>query len=424
MGSRFLFYISAFLIYAASAFPSVAQNRYTPMPPALDGSMMPYDFKGCAQTPYLPDSLTPVYAAYVARHGARYLSGPKKIESVMNALDKGRNSGTLSPTGEAFLALMEKVRSANTDNWGDLSPIGVGEQRRLGKRIFNTMKRLSLPDIHVNAISSHISRVVMTMYEFTNELIRNNDFLATATDEGLQFDSLLCCFSYDRAYANYRTDQGDWKAVYDDFVEHEVSTGPARNLFTRTNLDDHELRKLTLDMYEVLKANRAADLPAPTTQWMSEQEYYNCWRASNLQHYLRNSITPLSSLAATATAPLLRRIIADTDAALAQRSPSPTLNGYFGHCETLLPLFALIRLPGCYDDNPDYYNLEKSWKIQNISPLGANLLILVSRAPSGEHYVALQLNGCTVRPVTGQPDIVSWSDLRSYWTSLLAQYPR
>lgn len=424
MTHRFVSYISALLLCFAAFLPAAAQERYIPLPPSLDGSMMPYDFKSCTQTPYLPDSLTPVYAAYVARHGARYLSGPKKMEVVMAALDKGRNTGTLSTTGEAFLSLMEQVRAANTGNWGDLSPVGVSEQRNLGSRVFHTLTRLSRPDTRVNAISSHVSRVVMTMYQFTNTLIRNNDLLSTTTDAGPQFDSLLCCFIADREYADYRSSRGNWRPVYDDFVSRHVSPQPARRLFTSTDLDDSQLRKLTLEMYEVLKGDLAAGLPAPTTRWMSEQEYHGCWLASNLQHYLRNCITPLSSLAGQATVPLLRRIISDADSALGHLSPSPAINGYFGHCETLLPLLSLLRLPGCYYDSSDFRDLDKSWRIQDISPLGANLLILFTQAPSGRHYVTLQLNGRTVRPITGQPDIVAWSDLRDYWLSLAHQFSR
>lgn len=407
--------------YAAFSFSAGDRTKYAPLPPALDGSMMPYDFAACTQIPYLPDSLSPVYAAYVARHGARYLSGPKKVKAVLDALDKGRNTGTLSPVGEDFLALMNIIRTANEGNWGDLSPAGIREERLLGRRMAETLPALADSGVRMEAISSYVPRAVMTMYQFSNQLIRLNDRMSVATDEGPGFSPLVCCFSTDSAYAAYRRD-GDWKAVYDDFVKRYVPTAPARRLFTSTGLSDRELRRLTLDMYEVLKANRAAGLPAPTTRWMSVNEYTRCWKASNLQHYLRNSVTPLSTAAARATSPLLNRLISDIDHALASPDHAPAINGYFGHAETLLPLLSLIRIPGCFDMPLDYDTLDSCWKIQDITPLGANLLVLIARAPSGEHYVALQLNGRTVKPMKGYPDIVRWSDLRQYWLDLIAAY--
>ncbi len=418
-----LVWVTLLLISCIAPAHAQNKNRYVPLPPVLDGSMMPYDFSACTQIPYLPDSLTPVYASYVARHGARYLSGPKKMEKVLKALEHGRNTGTLSDTGEAFLSLMNLVESANEDNWGDLSQTGIRAERLLGKRMFETLPRLADKNVRINAIASHVPRVVMTMYQFTNQLIRLNDKMEVRTNEGPQFDSLVCCFTYDREYAEYRKD-GDWKPVYDDFVRRHVSGAPARRLFTKTSLSDRQLRDLTMDMYEVLKGNRAAGLPAPTTQWMTVAEYQACWRASNLQHYLRNSVTPLSSVAARATSPLLRRVIADTDSALCNTAIQPVINAYFGHAETLLPLLSLIKIPGCFDLPLDYDDLDDCWKIQNITPLGANLLLLISRGPSGTCYATIQLNGRTVAPMKGQPDIVPWSTLRAYWQTLMASYAR
>lgn len=413
------------MIAAAICFltllPGFTAEHYVPLPPALDGSMMPYDFSSCTQIPTLPDSLTPVYVSYVARHGARYLSGPGKAEKVMKALEKGRNTGTLSDTGEAFLKLMTEVMEANDGNWGDLSPVGISEEKRLGTRLHRILPALSEGGTGVEGISSYVPRAVMTMYQLSNQLIRLNDSITVRTDEGHQYSPLLCCFSADTAYARYRRD-GDWKPVYDDFVERHVSGAPARRLFTHTDMSDRHLRDLTLEMYEVLKGNRAAGLPAPTTRWMSVAEYEQCWRASNLQHYLRNNITPLSTEAGSATAPLLRRIIDDTDRATAYDCPQPAVNGYFGHAETLLPLLSLMNIPGCFDLPLDYTRLEDRWKIQDITPLGANLLILIARAPGGDLYAALQLNGRTVRPLKGHPDVVRWSELRDYWLNLIREY--
>lgn len=411
--------ISTFMFFG----PLSAAERYSPLPPHLDGSMMPYDFSICTQIPYLPDSLKPVYAAYIARHGARYLSGPEKLEPVIKALENGRNTGTLSDTGEALLSLMENVKDANEGNWGDLTPIGMKEERQLAARLHQTMPSLSENGTYINAISSYVPRSVMSMYQFTNGLIRLNDSVVVKTDEGHQFSPLVCCFSADKNFSAFRKN-GEWRPVYDEFVERNVSAAPARRLFTSTSLSDRQLKELTLDMYEVLKANRAASLPAPTTQWMSVAEYRKCWEASNLQHYLRNSISPVSSLAANATAPLLINILDVTDQAMAQRNPTPAVNAWFGHAETLLPLLSLINIPGCFNLPLNYDKLDECWRIQDITPLGANLLILISRAPSGEHYVALQLNGRTVKPIKGKPDVIKWTELRQYWLDLLAGYNR
>ena len=406
------FYL-VYLLLAALTAPVIAQE-YAPLPPRLDGSMMPIDFSTFTQPPYLPDSLRPVYSCYVARHGARYLSGPQKLKPVVDALQAARNAGTLSDEGDAFFTLIDHIREANNGNWGDLSPLGYKEERRLGERLFDILTPLGGNNPEVTAVSSYVPRCVMTMYLLTNSLLRCNDRITVSTDEGRRFDRLLCCFSADSAYADYRKN-GNWKPVYERFVKNNVSPAPARRLFTSTDLSEYELQVLTLDIYEVLKANRAADLTPPSTRWMSEQEYYNCWRASNLQHYLRNNITLLSDLAGRATLPLLDELITKIDHAADMDYPNPVLDTYFGHAETLLPLLSLMQLPGCYMLTDNFDTLEREWKIEEITPLGGNLMILLSRGPSGLTYVSLQLNGRDIRPIKGKPDIVAWSDLREFW---------
>lgn len=395
-----------------------AQVKYTPLPANLDGSMMPYDFSQTTQASFLPDSLTPVYASYVARHGSRYLSGPGKIAPVIEALQAGRNLGTLSEKGDAFFTYIENIRKANEGHWGDLSPVGYEEEAKLARRLYAIVSPLHDNNSRVNAVSSYVPRCVMTMYLLTGGVIRENDGLMTSTDEGHQYDRLVCCFTADSLFSLYRK-HGDWKPIYDEFVEKNISINPARSLFVDTKLTDSELRKLTMDIYEVLKANRASGLPAPTTEWMSVEEYSSCWRASNLQHYLRNNITPVSDLALQATTPLFDAIIGNIDRAVQMNVPQPVLEGYFGHAETLLPLLSAMKLPGCYEMNEDYERLDKQWKVQNITPLGANLLILISRGPSGRHYASLQLNGRTIRPIPGKPDIVTWTELRDFWKTCL-----
>lgn len=409
------------LILSLLPFAAESADRYTPLPPDLDGSMMPLDPSRFTQTLVLPDSLEPVYALYVARHGSRYLSGPKKVTALADALQKGVNTGTLSTEGEAFFIEIKDIISANDDNWGDLTALGAREQRVMGKRVFEMLTPLRQPEAGVRAIASYVPRCSMTMYEFCNQLARCNDRISVATAEGPRFSPLLCFFSSDREYAEYR-EHGDWQHVYNDFMRRHVSAEPARRLFTRTALTENELREMTMQMYEVLKANRAAGLSAPTTRWMSAAEYRGCWEADNLRHYLRNSVSSLSTLPARAAAPLLIDMINRTDQAVTAKTLTTVMNGYFGHAETLMPLLSLIKIPGCFALPRDFDSLDKEWRVQDITPLGASLLMLVSRSRSGVHYVSMQLNGRTVRPMPGLPDIVPWSELKAYWNDLMEAY--
>lgn len=411
--------IAGTVIFALTGLiPIGATAQYEALPPELDGSMMPYDFAAYDPIPSLPDSLTPVYAGYVARHGARYLSGPKKIKSVMDALKSAESDGTLSATGREFLQFMKQIERANEGHWGELSPVGVAEQQKLGESMFAMLPALNDSNARVNTIASFVPRAVMTMYQFTHRLILLNDSVSVATCEGSQFSPLLYMFAENPAYAGYRKD-GAWKHFYKEYAKQTLPTEPARRLFTTTTLSDKHLRDLTLDIYEVLKGNRAASLPAPTTQWMSEAEYRACWQVSNLQHFLRNSVSTFSDIPAVATIPLLQRIIADADKALADTTESVVLNGYFGHAETLLPLLSLIGIPDCQNLHGNYAEIGSCWKIEELTPLGANIVFLFAEAPTGRYYVTARLNGRNVALIPGQNGPVEWTKLKGYWLDII-----
>ena len=415
------------------SLPILAVGKPTTLPANLAGSMMPYDFSYTDSKPIWPDSLTPVYVARVARHGARYISSPKKLEKLQEAISKATAAGTLTKEGRRFSALLESVEDATGSQWGRLSEVGCKEEVGLAKDLYTLLPGL-MKKARVNAISTYVPRVVMTMCQFNHELTALSSDINITASEGRQYSYLLRCFTADSLYSSYR-DNGDWKKVSEKLMDSIVSPEPARKILgALSGFDNHKFRKLTLEMYDVLQSLTAFGMPAPTDEFMSAADYKACWEVDNLEHYLRNTDTPLSSLAGKASSPLLARIIADADASLNARLVDMTIKGadmnqaeapgrydanfYFGHAETLMPLLSLMRVPGCYDDSADFPTLSSRWKDYEIVPLGANLDIIFLQSPSQRTSVALRHNGRFVAPMSGAL-IVPWTDYKAYLTELM-----
>lgn len=410
------------ILSAALPGESAKKDDYKALPSIYNGSMMPYDFSACDKNVAWADTLTPVFLSYTARHGSRYLSSPKKIEKIRKALATAEEKGQLSEHGKEFYALLKSVTEISDGKWGLLSGVGVSEEFRLGSDMAAMLPRL-MKEGKVKSISTSVPRVIMTMDQFVHALEIPNQNLELYTGSGKRFDPLLCCFIADTVYARYRK-KGNWKADYDKYVDTHVSDAPAARLFKKGYIKDKgKLRRLSIEMYGMLQAFTAFGEPQVTTRWMSEEEYRGCWQSSNLLHYFRNNITPLSDAAGKASTPLLRRIISDIDLGLSELGSEDAervkMAGYFGHAETLLPLFSLMRLPGCYDMSGDYENLENVWKIEEITPLAANLAIVLLQGPSGTVYASVRLNGRNIAPVPGKGTVLKWNDLQSYWHSLL-----
>ncbi|MDE5903387.1 MAG: histidine phosphatase family protein [Muribaculaceae bacterium] len=417
----------------ASTLPIWSAARYSELPAPLDGSMSLYDFNA-TEPSALPDSLTAVHIDYVARHGARYLTSESKLKSCEKALQTARERGSLTQKGKDFMKLLESVRSNTAGQWGLLSDIGKEQEWRLGREMARMFPTVFSRDeaarkngsatgydagTSVESVASYVPRVVQTMDIFTVAIADEYTGIDTQSASGHAYDRLTRFFVTDKAYDAWRK-SGAWKSVYDDFVARHISTAPALRLVgNHSGLRDNELRKLTYDIYKVLQGMRAASLPAPTDEWMSEAEYRACWEATNLEKYFQYSISPLSELPAEGAKSLLYRLLGNSvdfsDDALGRG-----LTGVFGHAETLLPFFSLLGVGNPAAPVSDYDALASQWSDAELTPLGANIAVVYAVSASGRKYASMRLNGRNVPPIAGRSDlVVPLADLQDYWLKRL-----
>lgn len=396
------------------------------MPAADAGPMLPYDFSLCDKNVAWGDTLQPVFVSYTARHGARYLTGPGKFKKLFNALTKAQKENLITENGKIFLNYLKYIKEYSAGKWGLLSETGIEEEQKLGADMARMFPEL-LKEGFVESESTSVPRVIMTMYQFMHAFEIPNENLEMTASSGNRFDSVLRCFDYVEKYSEYRTNKGKWNKYLPAMVEKNVSPEPARKMFKEGFVKgDKELRDLTYDIYSALQGCNACGYAEPPMKFLSEKESYGCWVVNNFKHYMRNSINPVSDIAGRSTLPLLRKIISDMDIASAEakngKYPDVRMKGNFGHAETLLPLLSLMRIPGCYWYSKDYDKLENEWKIQDVTPLAANLMVVLLRGNNGEMYVSVRHNGVNVEPVPGKGKVLKWSDLKSYWENLAAKY--
>lgn len=383
--------------------------------PRLDGTMMPYDFSISDTVRPWGDDLKPVFINYIARHGARFLSSEKKVESIRKYLLDADREGRLTAKGRGFLRLTDTVIAKTAGRWGALNATGIYEENRLGDEMATLCPEL-LGKGNVKAISSYVPRVVMTMYEVCHALARHSSYLDIEASEGRKFSPLLRYFTTDSAYVAY-LDHGDWVKVYDAFVAENVPTAPAALMITGET-DTSRLRKLTMDAYGILQSLRASEIAGNPEEWFTEKEYAACWKADNLKHYLQRSANRFTDTGMEAAKPLLENIVATADSAFAGEETDVAMLR-FGHAETVIPLFALMRLEGCYSPHASADGLAQRWKDWEVSPLGANLLMVCLKDDTGHDFVALRLNG--VWQTFGGKKIVAWKDLRHKWSSIIGR---
>lgn len=405
--------LAALLFWLTGIYSATAQP-FRELPPELDGTMMPIDLSRCDTVPVWGDTLKPCGAVYVSRHGARFLSSENKVRKLEKTLSEARASGTLTPKGERMMSLLDSVRRHTDGQWGALSDIGKQEQRILARQM-HALAPMLMDTARIYARATYVPRVVMTMYEYCHTIAWLSSRVEVSTAEGHRFDSLLRFFKTDRGYAEYISD-GAWKSVYQDFASHNVPTAPAVSL-VGTGPGDEKLREITMDMYGVLQGMRAVGLPAPTDYWMSEADYRRCWETANLDHYLLRSANAVSDLAPRSARVLLRAMLSSLGS---QAAAGGEMDFFFGHAETVMPLFALMRLPGCFCPELPMREVAERWKDYEVSPLGADLAIFLLRSESGRLYVAMRLNGKFI-PMPGSiRKVTDWLEFKTFYGKMAA----
>lgn len=385
------------------------------LPDSLLGTMALLELP--SYLPAVPDSLTPVFLTHIGRHGARFMTSDANAKSLQQNVDKSKLK---TREGVAMLRLIAEIDSVTADRWGQLTAVGEREQcavadlcRRVAPRLFDCG--------NVCAVSTYVPRAVMSMYSMCHRFSELSYDVEIATSEGREYDGLLRFFKTDSVYARYIA-SGDWHRVYDEYVARHVPTAPAERLLGQMskNVTTAHLRQLTMDIYAVIQSLPAAGIKAPDVEFLTPEEMRQCYYASNLSHALVRADNHLTSLPDSAAAPLLRNILDGIDNAL--NTPGYARASLrFAHAETVMPLFSLMRLPGCFiarDATPEV--IARGWKTADISPLGANLIVVIYAAPSGRHYARVLLNGRDI-DVLGRGDsvYVPWSALHAFWLSCL-----
>lgn len=375
------------------------------------GSAMPYPVpQGRIAT---PDSLTPVFINHVGRHGARFPASPKATANLMAALQKADSLGTITPDGRRLLALTQTVADVAHNYWGALDSLGKAEQRGIASRMF-----LEFPELFmggkVNAISSYSPRCVMSMYEFTHQLDRLNNNVEITTNSGRNNSPLMRNFDIDTQYINYVRSQ-IWKTPYDDYAATQITSAPLRRVLGNNfPLQAKETSDLATDEYSFIAGLAAMGIDIDISKYFTNSEFNALWSCHNLKQYLQRSANTLSSAPMEVASPLLLDLIRSTDDAVAGKS-NCTVMLRFGHAETLLPLYAMMRLNGAYYLTNYFDTVGLHYKNFELVPMAANIQIILFRDDRDGYCVRVDLNEHPIPLLPNDNRIyIPWTEARNY----------
>lgn len=379
-----------------------------------EGSLTPYPTDVAPEEH--PDSLTAVYINHVGRHGARYPSSSANCRALKSALMRADSLGTITPTGRSLLRLTDNVIRLSAGRWGALDSLGIAEQEGIATRMVRNYPELVGGDAEVEAISSYSPRAMMSMYAFTHRMDRLNNETTFHTSTGRVNSPLMRPFDTLQAYIDFR-DNKVWEHTYNEYFDESCpTTAIMRALGSRYPFANAaEVRDLAYSEWAVVAGCSAMSVEVDPLLYFTPDELNAVWSCFNLRQYLRYSASTVSTVPAEIAAQLVLDLIKTTDAFIAGEHET-TIRLRFGHAETLMPLFSLLRLRGCYYLTNYFDTVAQHWRDFDIVPMAANLqLVLFKSRNSGHYYLRADLNE---RPIPLLPNsdsiYVPWEQAREY----------
>lgn len=403
-------------LVATAADPTATHYSYA----ECQGSAMPYPVPDQTQRA-IPDSLTPVFVNHMSRHGARFLSSSKYTSTLSRYLGRADSLHTITPAGRELQKLCNTVVRNTAGRWGALDSLGMAEQRGIASRLHALVPSLFI-DTKVNAISSYVPRCVASMDEFTHQLTRLNNRVEIYSASGRQNSPLVRPWTHDKDYKEY-IDSKQWHEVYDSYVDATAPLTVAKKILgDKYPFAPGEAQDVSLAVYKVVAGCAAMAIPADASKYMTIEEYNALWSIENLHHYLTHSASTLSQAPMDMASALLTDLMETMDQAV-KGSNEYAVMLRFGHAETMMPLLALMRLPGCYYMTNYFDTVGLHWRDFHVVPMASNIQMFLFKSKTGRYYVRVDLNEVPVPLIPGRSDLYTpWEKAKEYMTRCLPLY--
>ena len=430
--------LSAGILLALSLTTSVSaatENERTDMPDRYQvGSQYlayPRPAYGMPELTATPKDYVPFHIEHYGRHGSRWLLKDADYDRPVEALEKAKANGKLTPRGEQLLGQLSKIAADSKGRVGELTPLGHRQHRDIARRMTENFPEIFVPGTHVDAKSTVIIRCILSMANEIAELQRICPELIVTCDASRTTQKILAYNSTDSVAKKLgREAEKKYEPLFDEkYSDHSAFISKIFNdpQFVADSLDE---KKIFTDIFEITTNAQSHDDQPDLYDIFTTEELNNEWKAQNAGWYLSAGNTSITNNRIPYNQRvLLRNIIESADTAMV--SPRLSANLRFGHESIVLPLTILMELDGNDFDTTDIENLPAHWRNYEIFPMGSNIQIIFYRPAENpslspdDVLVKVLLNEKEVTlpldPVSGP--YYKWSDMRDLYMSKLDAFP-
>lgn len=368
-----------------------------------------------------PKGYEPFYISHYGRHGSRYLIGDNDYKWVLDQMEDAHQAGALTPLGKDALLRLRQVWIEAEGRGGDLSPLGVRQQKAIAKRMYKAFPEVFAGNPVMSARSTIVMRCALSMDAFCESLKEEKPSLDIPREASNRY---MCYMNYHSPESNKFTAQdGPWSEEYRKF--EEAHTNPDRLVASLFSDKDYILRKVNPDklmwgFYWIAVDMQNMETKVSFMDLFEKQEMFDLWQVFNYRFYVCDSNYPLSNgMLLDNAKPLLRNVLESAEEIISTGKNGATLR--FGHDGNLIPFTGILRLKDCYNQEMNPYNFYKAFSTFSIAPMAGNVQIVFFRNKSGDILVKFLHNEReTSIPIdTDCYPFYHWNDVKALWTSIL-----
>lgn len=373
-----------------------------------------------------PKGYEPFYISHFGRHGSRWLISDEDYIRVMEVFAKAHAAGTLTPLGEDVRQRLDIVWADAQGHGGDLSPVGVEQQRGIAERMYQSFPEVFKGEPQMSARSTMVVRCVLSMDAFCERLKEFNPKMGIERESSNKYMNYLNFHTQEAM--KFTSHKGPWFEEYRKFEENHVKPERLMNsLFSdkdyiRKNVHPEELMRglywVASDMQDV-KAN------VDFYDIFEKQELFDIWQIHNYKNYVCDGPSPMTNGLMLANAKsLVENIVNSATEAVASGKNSATFR--FAHDGNIIPLVGLLRLEECYNEESTPEKFYQAWCNYKVAPMAGNVQIVFFRKKGSDDVLVkfmLNENEVSIPVKTDQAPFYHWKDVEAYYRNLLASLP-
>lgn len=367
-----------------------------------------------------PEGYKPFYISHYGRHGSRYLISDEDYTVILDRLKDAATHDALTPLGIDLMNRLDTVWQEARGRGGELSPLGYRQHRAIARRMYEAFPEIFTDGADIKASSTVVMRCAHSMFAFIEGLKEQNPRLEIPRESSRR----------NMYFLNYHSPEsgplsghdGPWYQTWKRYRREH--TNPDRLIGTIFSDSAYVGRwidpvEFAWQLYWVAVDMQNMETRQTFTGLFTPQELFDMWKVFNFNFFACNSsYAPAAGVFVANASNLVRDIVDKADRSIASGTHGATLR--FGHDGNIIPLAALLRLPGAFTDETDPDRLAEVWNDYAISPMAANVQIVFFRNDSGDVIAKIMLNEReTSVPV--ESDILPfyhWNDLRRYLTDI------